>query len=154
MSDTISGAALAISIIALIVSWLAYQRDMGKLSLRFEASLEPSNPNLVLYITNVGRRPVTIRSVNFFEGNRRVRWGKKHLFVGVVHADRNGKRVITQSTKLEEGQETDCPLSWLILFDFVEVTETTGRVYRLSLDKNIKLKLKAIDDERTAKHSV
>jgi hypothetical protein len=56
----------------------------------------------------------------------------------------NGKRILSYSSRLEEGQETEASLEWYSNFDYIEVIETTGKAYRKSLDRKVKDKFKSI----------
>jgi hypothetical protein len=77
-SDTIAvGAAIIstlsaiVSLFALFISWLAYQRDNGKLKLSCVTEQSQDVFHLDISITNVGRRPVTLKNITYY---KRVKW--------------------------------------------------------------------------------
>ena len=63
ISDWIAFGALIISLIALWVSWLGYQRDRSRISLKIEERNSPMSPQLLLKVINSGRRPAIITRV-------------------------------------------------------------------------------------------
>lgn len=62
-SDWIALGSLAISLIALSISWSGYRRDQGRLTLHISEGKNQMSPHLVLKVVNSGRRPVMIARV-------------------------------------------------------------------------------------------
>jgi hypothetical protein len=119
--DLLSIFALIISGISLAISWMQYSRDSGRLKLNLDFSVPPVGGALHIGITNIGRRPITVR--NIYLHNRQ---NQRFLL-----PDTNILLAETESRKITipiSGYVEKSPLE----LKSIEVIDTRGKRYKAS----------------------
>lgn len=150
LSDYFACAAIVLSILALFVSWRAYKRDVGRLELNFSnLVLREINNDLsvTLEVVNIGRRPITVKNIKVYKTEKHSRIFEKKTLAYTITAKINEMRSAPTAflvdireipAKLDEGHTYSERLHSLDETIKVEVTETKGKTYWLSMKKAIK----------------
>jgi hypothetical protein len=154
-SDTIAIGAAIIALLsvvisggAFVVSWLAYQRDVGKLAFNYSNLVLNENfddLSLVLEITNKGRRPVTVKAIRFYKIGKYLRFFERKELTNTVFLKTKEflpgpipQEIRRIPVKLEEGQTYSEDIHGLDEKTVLAVNETSGKNYWLRMDKVIK----------------
>jgi hypothetical protein len=120
-SDFLSVFAVIISSVSLMLSWKQFSRDTGYLKLSLDFSVPPVGGALHLAITNIGRRPITVRNI-------------------YLCARRNERFLLSESNILleeTESREITIPISGYVEktpleVKFIEVIDTRGKQCKIS----------------------
>lgn len=121
ISDFLSVFAIILSTVSLMLSWKQYSRDTGYLKLSLDFSVPPVGGALHLTITNIGRRPITVRDVYLY-----ARKNEQFLLsVGNILLEETESREITIPIS---GYVEKSPLE----VKFIEVIDTRGKQCKIS----------------------